>query len=180
MGVTSPVPLKHYAVMVILIYFVFVFTVLYLWINFLPAMEDVAEETEEILGDDEEDIIIQGDAIPAIRVILLVSVLAFGIVDDLFAVLLWKAKPPLRNERVFTPLYSFYIGQRFIGGFLIVELSILALTGGNPELMINMLYLTLVVLSALSLVLITLVYTQVLSHKEKDGAVIKRPRDAPF
>ena len=143
-------------------------------------MEEIAEETEDILGDDEDNVIIQRDAMPAIRVILLVSILAFGVVDDIFAVLLWKAKPPLRNERVFTPLYSFYIGQRFIGGFLVVELCILALTGSNPELMINMLYLTIVVLSAISLVLITLVYTQVLSHKEKDGARYRRPRDAPF
>jgi hypothetical protein len=172
--------MKHYAVMVVLIYFVFVFTVLYLWINFLPRMEEIAEETSELVGDDEDLILIQEDAIPQLRIILLVSILAFGIVDDLFAVLLWKAKPPMRNERVFIPLYSVYIGHRFIGGFLIVELTILALTGTDPGFMINLLYLTMVVLSALSLVIIALVYTQVLDQKDTEGAVNNRPRDAPY
>lgn len=175
-----PVPMKHYAVMVVLIYFVFVFTVLYLWINFLPRMEEIAEETSDLVGDDEDLILIQDEAIPRLRIVLLLSILAFGIVDDLFAVLLWKAKSPLRNERVFTPLYSVYIGHRFIGGFLIVELTILALTGTDPGFMLNLLYLTLVVLSALSVVIIVLIYTQVLSQKEEDGAAYKRPRDAPF
>ncbi len=61
-----------------------------------------------------------------------------------------------------------------------MELSILALTGEDPRFMFNLLYLMLVALSAISLVIITLVYTQVLSQKDEEGALLKMPRDVPL
>lgn len=177
-GMGGFVPIKHLAISVIITFLIFAFMILYSWMTFLPQMEEASEETSELIGGSgggESISIIEGDAINAIRLVYLLSLIIFGLLDGIFAFMLWRAKPPIKNEKILSPLYAIYIVHRLIALFTIFQLSVFVLVSSNSRPLLNLLYLTIPVFSAVSLVIILLVHRKVLGEKMEDEVVFKVP-----
>ncbi len=179
-GMRGFIPIKHLAIGIVILYFVYVFTIAYLWVGFLPNMEKAASETSELMEREgvEPVSIVQGEVIPELRVLYIISLIFFGIVDISLAILLWKAKPPLNNEKILSPLYSIYNVNRAIAIFLITQLSILALVGSNSRQLVNSLYIAIPIFSAVGIILLFLIYYKVLRKKMEEDVMFKLPDEA--
>jgi hypothetical protein len=172
----SPEP-KVMAAVVIVLYLIFATAILALWFTFLPEMESAGEETRDLIsGDDVGSIsIINDNFIPEIRLVFIICLFVFGISDGTLVFLLWRGKPPFRNQQILSPLITFYCLKRGIGTPVIIQLSILTIIMDNSRTFINSLYAASITISVIGLVIIIIVYTKVLKGKMVEEVVFKVP-----
>lgn len=173
---------KVYALVFFIAFIVLVGSIILHWVYFLPQMEDAAEETERILGESDEDNpiihIIQKDAIPQIRFVYILYLICFGILDGILVLILWKRKVPKSQESAIKALANSYIYVRHFNIFIIVMLSIIALVGSNYGFALNLLYLSLMLFSMVSLFYIIYLKRKILIEKLGDTPIFKIPEDA--
>ena len=174
--------IKVYALVIFTAFIVLAGTIILLWVTFLPQMQEAAEETERIIGESEEGNpiihIIQKDAIPEIRFVYIFYMICFGILDGILALMLWRSKVPKSQKSVIKALANSYIYVRHFNLFIIVMLSIMALVGPNYGFALNLLYLSLVLFSMVSLFYIIYLKRKILIEKLEDEPIFKIPEDA--
>ncbi len=176
---------KIMAIVILVVFLLFAFNIARLWLTYLPQMEEAAEETARMLaetgGGGEPASIIQGDIIPELRMVLMLSLILFGLLDGIYALMLWRGKPPFRNESVLIPLTAIYFIARIFHTYVITIISTTIVTHSNPRILMNSLYLTIPIFSVLSLVIIIIVYNKVLKRRKKGTKILfKIPSSALF
>jgi len=174
------IPIKHLAISVIITFITYATIIIILSIAFLPQMEESYEDTRELMEEIENGesfSIIEGEAIPEIRLVYLSSIIIFGLFDSIFTLMLWRAKSPLKNDKIISPLHSIYVTQRCFTLILISQLSIGVLTWDISEILFKYLYLTILVSSVISIVIIFIIYRKVIGEKTKEEVVFKLPKE---
>lgn len=142
-------------------------------------MQDAAEETERLLGESEEgNPIIQKDVIPEIRFVYLFYLICFGILDGILALMLWRNKVPKSQESAIKALTNSYVFVRLFNIFIITMLSILAVVGSNYGIIRNLLYLSIVFFSMVSLFYIIYLKRKILGGKMDNKVMFKIPDEA--
>ena len=174
---------KIMAIVMLIVLLIFVFNIVRLWLTYLPEMEEAGEETSRMMaqttGGEGTFQIIQNDIIPELRMVLLLSLILFSLLDGIFILMLWTGKPPFLNESVLIPLSLIYFVARIFHTFIIAMISTTILIHSDPRILMNSLYLTIPIFSVLSLVIITIVYTKVLKGRKKGTKVLfKIPDEA--
>ncbi len=175
--------MKVLTVLVLIGFLVYTMIILTLWMSFLPNMEHAAEETQKLIEKSGgETSTVQSVYFSEMRMVYTISLICFGLLDGVFAYLLWKGKMP--NSRLYNVigpqvvLYSTIRG--IIGGLIITQLSIGTFTGHDPRLMINMLYLVIAISSVISLIIIFYIKMKYLRENNEEDVTFKIPEDASF
>lgn len=176
-GNGNKAPTKVYALVILIAFIVVTVWIIHLWVNFLPQMQDAADDTKKMLGDSEDISIIQGDAIPEIRFVYALYLICFGILDGILAIMLWRSKVPKSKESAIKALGISYCFVRGFSIFIIQLLSIMALVGSNHRFVLNLLYLSIVFFSMISLFYIIYFKMKILIEKLEDEPIFKIPDD---
>jgi hypothetical protein len=178
-GNGNEAPTKVYALVFVITFIVFVGNIILLWVHFLPQMEDAAKETDRLLGESMEDkSIIQEDAIPKIRFVYTLYLICFGILDSILVLMFWRSKVPKSQESVIKALANSYVFVRIFNISIVTMLSIMALVGSNYGFILNLLYLSIVLFSMVSLYYIIYLKRKILIEKLEDDPIFKIPEDA--
>jgi hypothetical protein len=160
-------------IIIILTFTFFALSIIGIWVAFLPQMETAGEETSELIsGEGAGTQIINIDIIPEVRFFLILSLVIFGILDGIFAFMLWRGKPNNENTAVITPLFATYLTGRIFSGLIMSFLPIPILVSTNPRFMMTILYLSAVVLVGLSLVIILIFQMKVFSESKRTATKI--------
>jgi len=154
--------IKHMAISLVLMIIVFAILILYFTMNFFPEMERLNEERRELTDHGGIDVGIQDPPFDEIRIVFTISLILFGLLDGILAVMLWRARAPLRNKKVLSPLYSVYSLNRGASIFLILQISIFATADDNPGQLVNLQYFMVFVFTVVSIILIVLIHKKVL------------------
>jgi hypothetical protein len=162
--------IKPLAVVIIIIYLSFLFTIATLNTSFVPMMEEAGEETAELISTGEAGAggsvqVIHNDMAQEIRTAYIITLISFGILDGLFALMLWLRKVKRNHETALATLATIQIINRPLSAFLIVQFSILAFVNPNPRLYMNTLFLVIIISSAVSLILALISYFYLLESK---------------
>ena len=168
---------KHMALSLIFMIIIFAIFVLYISLRILPEMEELNEELQELIESGASDVETQGPPITEIRIAYFASLILFGLLDGIFVVMLWRAKAPLRNETILSPLYSVYTATRVGAIILISQISIGVIVGDNPGELITLLYFMVFVSTVISIAIIMVVHKKVLGQIKGDDVVFKLPED---
>jgi hypothetical protein len=164
---------KNFGLITMMIFIVFVFNIVMLWFTFLPQMEVAGEETSELIsGEGAATQIINLEMIPEVRMFFILSLVIFGLLDGIFALILWKGKPNPHNTSVIIPLFATYIGSRVFNVLIVWLFPIAIIVGTNPRFMMNILYLSAVVLVVLSLVIILIFQMKVFSESKRTATKV--------
>ncbi|UCE37924.1 MAG: hypothetical protein JSW00_01385 [Thermoplasmata archaeon] len=175
-GNGNEAPTKVYALVFVISFIVLAGNIIILWVNFLPQMQDAAEETEEIIEDSEEgNPIIRADAIPKIRFVYILYLICFGILDSVLALMLWRNQVPKSQEPVIKALANTYVFVRLFNIFIITMLSIIVLVGSDYLLALNLLYVSILFFSIVSLFYIIYLKRKILSEKMDNEITFKIP-----
>lgn len=183
-GRDNRIATKILAAVVVVVYLIFAFTMIILGMTFLPQMEEASEETSRMIGGSDGGAvsIVQDEVIPEIRLVYVLSLIIFGLLDGVFAFILWSGKPPYSHDNILLPLAIIlavmYFLNRAFSTYVMTQLSIMTLVGSNSRALMNMLYLTIPIFSAVSLVIILIVKKKVFSKKRAHKVVFKIPEDA--
>ena len=159
---------KFLAIVIMVFYLVFLFTIVTLHSTFIPQMEEAGEETEELIleaGAGGAVQVIRHDMAQKVRAAYIISLISFGILDGTFALILWLRRVKRGHEVALLSLTAIQIINRLFSGFVIVQLSIPVFVSANPRALMNALYLVLIISSVLSFVLILVVYLKLLESK---------------
>jgi hypothetical protein len=168
---------KVYALVFFIAFIVLAGTIIFDWVYFLPQMEDATKETERTLGESKDvPQIIQKDAIPQIRLVFILYLICFGLLDSILALMVWKSKVPKNQESAIKALANSYIYVRNFNIFIIIMLSIMALVGSNYGFALNLLYISLVCFSIVSVFYIIYLKKKILIEKLEDP-IFKIPED---
>lgn len=159
--------IRHMAISLLFMIIVFMILILYFSMRFLPEIEELNEERREIiegggLVDETQD-----PPINEIRIAFIISLVLFGLLDSILAVMLWRARAPLRNEKALSPLYSIYSANRVVSIILIPQISLFAVANDNPGQLLNLLYFMVLVFTVVSLVLIVVMHKKVLGQGDE-------------
>jgi hypothetical protein len=139
-------------------------------------MEQTGEEIEGLMAGDIALSIVNTEIIPQIRIFFMLTLISFGILDGVFSFLLWKGNPRKEHEMLITPFFILYLIARIGSGFLITFLTSDALLGSDPRGTLNALYLTLLVCSLLSVVIILLFQIKIFTPEKKKAIKILMAR----
>lgn len=167
---------KILAVVIVFAFLIFALNIIRLW-PYLYQMERAAEETSELIsGTGGASVsIIQSEMIPEIRMILIFSLIFFGLLDGIFALMLWKKKLPKNQEIIVILLVMVYAFNRFVSTYVMTVLPTMILIGSNSRTLMNTLYSTIPVFFAVSLIIILLIKTKVLMRKKGTKILFKMP-----
>ncbi len=165
---------KNLGLITMIIFMFFALTIVRLWLTFLPQMEVAGEETAQLIsGEGAATQIINIDFIPEVRLLLILSLVIFGILDGIFALMLWRGNPNPHNATIIMPLFIIYMVGRFFSGFIISILTIPVIVGTNPRLMMDIFYLSVVALVGLCLVIILLFQMKVFSQCKRKATEVQ-------
>lgn len=161
--------LKFLAIIIIVTYLFYLFTIARLYFTFIPQMEEAGEETAELIsgasGSSGAVQIIHHGYAQEIRLAYIISLISFGILDMVFALMLWLRRVKRGHEIALFSLSVIQIVNRPFSAFVIVQFSILVFMRSEPGLFMNALYLTIAISSILSIVLAFIVYKKLLKNK---------------
>lgn len=176
---------KILALVVLTTFLIFTFYTVAQLTIFIPQMEqreeareEAHEETSEMMeetgggGEPETFSVIQSEFIPEVRLVYILSLVFFGLLDGIFAFMLWTGKPPYKNESILLPLGIIYIINRIVSIFVIILFSIVILEDSNPRSLMNSLYLSIPIFSAVSIVLILLFHKKIFGSSKRKGTKI--------
>jgi hypothetical protein len=166
---------KIFAAITIIILMIFIMIIIRLWLFYLPQMEEAREETSALVSEEGAGgaiQIIQYDIIPEIRLALIVSLIVFGIMDGIFALMLWIGNPRNEHKNLIQPLFAVYIFKRIFHGFLITIITAMALTGSNPRSLVGSLYMSIPVFLSAGVVIMLLFYTKIFSARKRKATKI--------
>ncbi len=173
---------KGLAVNIFIAFLVFLFFMLIMqWMFFFPNMEDAYEETKSMIertGGEDSGRLIHGEYIGEIKFAQVISFICFGLLDAVFAFMLWKGKAPKSQEITTRVLSEAHSTIRMFSAFVIIMLSISILIGDNPRIFMNLLYLIIAVFSVISLIIILYFQRKFLTAKMKKELVFKIPDEA--
>lgn len=173
-GNKNEAPTKEYALVFVISFIFLLVNIIFLWTHFLPQMQDAAEETEKVLGESEGDNpIIQEDAIPKIKLVLAIYLICFGLLDGILALMLWRNKVPKSQESVIKALANSYVVVRLFNILIITVLSIIVIVGS--QLALNLLYVSILFFSIVSLFYIIYFKRKILSEKLDNEVIFKIP-----
>ena len=162
--------IKPLAVVIIIIYLSFLFTIATLYTSFIPHMEEAGEETAEIISTGEAGAggsvqVIHNDMAQEVRTAYIISLISFGILDGIFALMLWLRKVKRGHEGAIFSLIAIQIINRVVSVFLIIQLSVRVFINPTPRVFMNTLYFVLAISAAVSLVLALIIYFYLLESK---------------
>jgi len=172
-GDRSEVSTKVMAVPVLITILTYIlFIIIMQWIHFFPVMESAAEETKDLTGETGD---IQGEYIGEIKLAQILSFLCFGLLDCLFAFILWKGKVPKNREIKTRMLINNYPVIRMSSAFIIIMLSITVIIGNSPRFLMNLLYLIILIFSIVSFIIILYFKRKSLNQKMEEEILFKIP-----
>jgi len=175
--------LKFLGAIIIFIFVIYISTLFVLSSTFIPQMEEAGEETAELISTGEAGAggsvqVIRHDFAGEVRTAYLVSLISFGILDGLFALILWLRRPKRGHESALISMAVIQIINRPFTAYLMVQFSIMVFVGSSPEIHLNVLYLIIIISSILSLVLVFIVH-QMLSESKTRKIGFKIRENAP-
>lgn len=148
---------KQFAFAIIMSYISFALIIIILHMSiFLPQMEKANEERQELIEETEgtDSSIVETKYIVGIRLVYILSLICFGLLDGLCAVVLWKVRVPKEQMVMFGNLAESYVAARAFSLLMITLLSVMILVSSNPRLFEDLLYLVVPIFSLISLIFI--------------------------
>ncbi len=147
---------KQYAFAVIIWYIIFAIMIIFHMSYLIPQMEKANEETSELIEETEGAYpsTVETDYVAGARFVYILSLICFGLLDGLCAVILWKARVPEEQMIMFGNLAEGYIAVRAFSLFIMTVLSIMIWIGSNQRFLIGLFYLIVPIFSLISLILI--------------------------
>lgn len=166
--------LKFLAIIIIVTYLFFLLIIARLYFTFIPQMEEAGEETAELIsgtpGSGGAVQVIHHGYAQEIRLAYIISLISFGILDMVFALMLLFKRVKRGHETALFSLSVIQIINRPFSAFVIVQFSILVFVESEPGLYVNALYLIIAISSILSSVLAFIVYIKLLRNKTRKFA----------
>jgi hypothetical protein len=162
---------------VIIFYIIFLSMVIQISPSF-SHMEEGSEEIESMMeqtgGGDTTHSIVNRDMIPEVQMILILSLIIFGLLDGLFAFMLWNSKPPFQNEKILKPLFAVQLSNRFIGGYAIVMMSVAAVFIDDPRDILNTLYLLIIASACATMIIMVIIKKKVFEGRKATKILVSR------
>ena len=176
---------KILALLIIVVFLIFVFNIVGLWITYLPhmeQMEEAGEETSQMMEETggEGVSIIQAEMIPEIELVFTLSLICFGLLDGIFALMLWRTRVKNRQQLNLGISVLAHLLIRTFSLSFISSLTVQVMVGHNSRALMNALYMTVPIFSAASLVIIIIVYKVVLAKKRATKILNKISEDTAF
>lgn len=163
---------KVLAIIIIVIYLMFLLAIINLFTSYIPHMEEAGEETAELIDTGEAGgggavHVINSDIAQEVRIACIISVISFGILDGIFAIILLFRKVKVGHDGALLPLIVIQIINRLMSGLIIVPLTITVFVSGNPRFQMNAFYLVLAISLILSLVLALIIFIKLTESKTR-------------
>jgi hypothetical protein len=166
---------RSIAVIIIMIYLSFLVYVAALNVSFIPQMEEAGEETAELLNTGEAGgggsvQVIHNDMVDEVRTAFIITLISFGILDGIFALMLWLKRVKNSHRTALIALLAIQILNRILCAYIIVIFSIWVLVATNPRTIMNTVYLVLTISVAVSVVLALIIYFYLMGSKTQKMA----------
>lgn len=160
-------------IITLIIFILFALNILRLW-WVLPYMERAGRETVSLIsgGSGASVSIINTEVIPQIRIFFMLSLISFGILDGVFSFMLLKGNPKIAHVVLIIPLFILYLVARIASGFIVTLLTSSALFDNNPWGALASLYISLIVFSILSTVILLIFHTKIFTQEKKKAIKI--------
>ena len=163
--------IKRMSIMLAFIYVIFVIWVVYLWVNVIPQMEEHNEDNQT-MGN-----IMKGSPFHLTRLAYLLTLIVFGPLDFILALMLWGATPPLRNVGILRPLFIIYVFHRTLIILLVMLLSSIVVMANDFGYLLDIIYLSILIFLLICGMIIAIINRKVLSHNYRDYMAINVPVD---
>jgi hypothetical protein len=159
---------RNMALLTIIIYLTIASILTILRFTYVNEVENFAVtrnlvEEEGII--DESFAIMHGGAPQLIGLAIILSILIFGPLDGIFSFILWRVRPPLRNEGIVIPLYVIYISTRLFLMYFIFQVLIWTLANQNPATAISLIYILILTIALGDISIMLFLHKMVFSKK---------------
>lgn len=160
---------KIHGAIIIIMFFFFAASILGIWINFLPQMEEAGRETESLVSGTAAESIVNTDIIPEIQLFFILTITGFALLDGFFSYMLFTGEPREEHKMLINPFFIMYLISRFTSGFIISVLTSIAVISDDPRLFMNLLYISVLIISSLNILIILIFYMKVFTSKKTEA-----------
>lgn len=150
--------IKRMAIMLVLMYVIFVIWVICFWVIVIPQMEESNEDIQ-IMGN-----FMKGSPFHLIRLAYQLTLIIFGPLDFILAFMMWRATPPLRNVRILQPLFMIYIFHRILIILLVTILSSIVVIANDFGYLLDIHYFSIVIFLIICIMIIVIINKKVLGR----------------
>jgi TRAP-type C4-dicarboxylate transport system permease small subunit len=130
-------------------------------------MEELGVETENLMSNTAVNSVVNTEIIPELRLFLILTITAFGLIDGLFSYMLWKGNPKQENKAIVMPLYITYIFGSILSAVIISIITPFVLVTVDPRGLMNILYVTTLVFSGLAILIIILFQKKIFTARKR-------------